>query len=538
MKLLTKQFFGKTTLLSLLAIFVVHILAVFIKDTSFTLPILSLIFALTFFASYKSTRIGILIAFIEVFVGGHGHLIDTMIGTFSLSLRMVIFFAVMSAWGLKFLQGKEKLNFDTLRDAPWLAIIGAIGIGVLIGFVNNPAGIVIDDANVYVSIAYLLPILSIQWNSFKRKMLLQGFAASVIWTVLLTFTLSYVFTHYGANITSQVYTFVRDTRLAEITLQSVSNADGDIIHPWAASILGNEGYWYRVFMPSQFFVAIASLMFLSITLFVWRGKKIFVEWYIAGGAIIATLLFSGSRSFLVGLLAGSAYIVGMYLMREKRRFKDVFVASYRLLVMSVVAIILMLMMIVAPFNGQPSISSAAFYKTSANTTRDMAVTSRWALLSPLTESIMKSPIIGSGFGTTVVYESDDPRIIEETGGVYETYRFEWGYHDIWLKMGILGLLSYMWYFAVIILLSIKQSKTQKSRWIIISLSAGIVALFSTHIFSPYLNHSIGIISMIFIIPFLIEKKEVKSKEKDSKFNKIANLQVLAKQPSTITSSKR
>src|SRR5690606_26879171 len=58
---------------------------------------------------------------------------------------------------------------------------------------------------------------------------------------------------------------------------------------------------------------------------------------------------------------------------------------------------------------------------------------------------MKRPILGSGYGTTVTYETSDPRLLSTIGSSYTTYAFEWGYHDIWLKIGVVGASVYAWF---------------------------------------------------------------------------------------------
>ena len=51
--------------------------------------------------------------------------------------------------------------------------------------------------------------------------------------------------------------------------------------------------------------------------------------------------------------------------------------------------------------------------------------------------------MGRGFGATVTYQTRDPRILADNGsGEYTTYAFEWGWLDIWLKLGIFGLAAY------------------------------------------------------------------------------------------------
>ena len=134
---------------------------------------------------------------------------------------------------------------------------------------------------------------------------------------------------------------------------------------------------------------------------------------------------------------------------------------------------------------------------------EAAASSRINQLKPLLYAIAKHPIIGSGFGTTITYKSDDPRIL----GNYTTYAFEWGYLDLVLKFGLFGMIIYLILIFKILnkLLNFKflilnfkiNSKFQiqnnkKNYGLRIGFGLALVALLVVNIFSPYLNHPLGI----------------------------------------------
>ena len=73
---------------------------------------------------------------------------------------------------------------------------------------------------------------------------------------------------------------------------------------------------------------------------------------------------------------------------------------------------------------------------------------------------------------------------------------------MWLKMGLLGLIAFLVYFIIVLLSGRDHMKKQSQHWLIYALLASIVALFVTHTFSPYLNHPIGIVWMLFVLPFI------------------------------------
>ncbi|MCH8049627.1 hypothetical protein IH979_02855 [Patescibacteria group bacterium] len=144
------------------------------------------------------------------------------------------------------------------------------------------------------------------------------------------------------------------------------------------------------------------------------------------------------------------------------------------------------------------------------------------------EQIQRSPIIGSGFGTEVTFISDDPRVRAiNPSGEWTTYRFEWGYQDIWLKTGVLGLIAFGWYAILIFIAVIFTMKRHGNAWLSAGLGAGVLALFIINIFTPFLNHPIGIISMLFVLPFLdfegLTKKFQESRAKARRFSAVKEM---------------
>jgi O-antigen ligase len=126
----------------------------------------------------------------------------------------------------------------------------------------------------------------------------------------------------------------------------------------------------------------------------------------------------------------------------------------------------------------------------ADATSDAAASSRYALLPLLWQKISNNPILGEGFGTTVTYNAKDPRLTNASAGglgTYTTYAFEWGWLDVWLKIGLLGLLAYLLLFGKII-----QAAFKKNTWLSYGLTAGLLLIIIVSFFSPYTNHPLGI----------------------------------------------
>jgi O-antigen ligase len=111
-------------------------------------------------------------------------------------------------------------------------------------------------------------------------------------------------------------------------------------------------------------------------------------------------------------------------------------------------------------------------------------------LPVLWKEVSASPLWGKGFGTTVTYVTSDPRItLSTTDGKYTTYAFEWGWLDLWLKTGLIGVLGYLWLFYMLLSDCYRLMRRGDSRALAVGLS--LSALGVLHFFTPYLNHPLG-----------------------------------------------
>ena len=510
----------------------VHVLAFFVRDGALELPLLVLLGLAALIIGIKSLPHGLAIAFAEIFVGGHGHLLAAELFGFSVSLRMALFGAVMLAWLYHVARGARP-TFLKGRDAPWLLLFLAVIIAFILGYLRNGFGPAFDDMNGYATILYLLPIITIPWDQTKKRLLLQTLAASVTWILFFTALLGYLFTHLSGDQTNVLYQFVRDARLAEITLQVADSSVAGWMSTLSVWLLGEGDYWFRIFMPSQFFALVGLLICLSLLLIMWRDQKMPVWLSVGTAGLIGLFALHLSRSFLLGVLAGGVIVFFASAATGKSRFRNISKRTVGLVVLAAVGFAAVWALIVIPLPTRPDLSDAAFFSTSSDTGREEAVSSRWNLLGPMNETIMQRPVFGSGFGTEVTYTSDDPRIRsgEETGE-YTTYRFEWGWHDVWLKMGLLGLIAFVWLFWSLWRGARRSLSARGHKWLVVGLFGGICALAIVHVFSPYLNHPIGLGYLLFVLPFL-DFLDKKTPEKVGKGLK--TLQLNLKQPSPVPS---
>lgn len=390
----------------------------------------------------------------ELVVGSKGYLFFAHPGSATVSIRMALFcITVMAALPLVVRQWRGVRK--SVLSKTFLLFIGWIIIAMLIGIIrNNGLNGVYTDANAFIYLA-LLPAWWVllrgdpKWRTNMLLVLMAG--ATVIgiksWLAVLLFGKDIAGIH-------TLYAWIRNTGVGEVTYIN-SNI-------------------FRVFFQSQIY----SLLTLCFLLAAWTRQQVprWIIWPLAATAL--GLYISLSRSFWLGFAVFFIVLV-VWLVRRKQ-----WVAFQRLAIIVPLGIFAWAMMIWAL--SFPSWSLSAGHAGSVVSRlqgggASAASTARVNQIQPLLRAIGHHPVLGSGFGTPVTYFSTDPTV----HGWRTTSAFELGYFDLWLKIGLVGLLLYA---AWILQLWRKLFRTT---WGLIFITAS-VALVVTHLTSPYLNHPLGL----------------------------------------------
>ncbi|MDO8505076.1 MAG: O-antigen ligase family protein [bacterium] len=496
--------------------------------------------------SLRRLEYGLYFVLADLILGGKsGALFSFQYDGFFLSLRMALFIIVMGVWAGKMIlqmikhltpsnSPSERGRNDSISPPArggvrggggggvmqWWSVLGlAIAWGIIFGVARgNNFGDLFLDANGYFYAAMILPFwwVCMRMDAKGRcewmRMLKMVFFAATTLLALKTLFAVYWFTHAGNNLIGAnlvpFYRWVRDTGVGEIT--------------WLPGNFARVFFQSHVYNVVAFFVLLASVVHrrsagLHVPLWRWlsgtRGAALLV---LNTSVIIVSL----SRSFWVGTIAGLGVLV-ISLWSSVR--KDAFdrrvlspatpycesaraLARYSVTLIAAVLGALLLLLVVARFPfPRPSPADLGDAVQSRLEAGD-AGQSRWNLLPPLTREALEHPILGSGFGTRVTYISNDPRIREvNSTGEYSTTAFEWGWVDLWLKMGILGLIAYA---GLLIALGRAIYRTVAFP-LSCTLIAGLAALAAIHVFTPYLNHPLGfgILVLFTVIPAGIAKQE-------------------------------
>jgi hypothetical protein len=462
--MLDKKYFFQTSIFSfffLLLSFLVFLLP------QFNNPVWCLIVILALIISLIKLEWGLYIALGELFFGSMGYLFGLNLGGFFLSIRLGLFLVIMAVWLVKALleliKAKKLTKYFTLRHSPlakWYLLLGVVLIwGVVWGYLRqNAFNNLFFDFNAWLFFLYILPFYDVL-NKEKISQVLGILAGSIAVLSLLTFFSFLVFTQNWANIAPSFYKWIRDLRLGEITF-----AGGNL---------------WRVFLQSQIYAAIGAVLFF----WLWLKKydyqlRInnyeFVLFFVSG----LTTIISLSRSYWLGCLGAWGILFLWLLIKDKIGIKKVLSLGLVLITAVVIQVLLVW--------GIAGVGSGQLLTKRITEITDAAGASRWNQLKPLGLAITSYPIIGSGFGTTVTYQSQDPRILKNSpNGWYTTYAFEWGYLDMLLKIGLFGLVIYL------ILIGKIIKGMGNGEWGM-GMILGLVVILLASIFSPYMNHPLGI----------------------------------------------
>ncbi|MDA3839666.1 MAG: O-antigen ligase [Patescibacteria group bacterium] len=477
--------------------------------SEFNVVVFLAIVLFVFVISLKNIEYGLWFSFVELIIGSKGYLFYVSIFSFSLSIRIGIWLAVMLAFFIKISllfykkylpdikKGKVEIKaflkesvFDNQFLKYYFYLFAFVFFSLFIAVIkgNNIKNIFLDF-NAWIFLSYIFPVYYVYFkNSTKINSLYSIILAAITWVTVKTFFLLYIFSHNILSVIPTIYLWVRKTGVGEITRM--------------------DGGFSRIFFQSHIYFLPLFFVFLGILLFIIFSQKekaslekITYYWFFVSAFLMAINLITFSRSNWVGLLFG-LFIVFLYILIVYK-FKKTLIFLLSFFLISVLSLFLITATVKFPFPSPNSNFNTAnlLSERAKQISGEAGVSSRWALLKPLLNEIKESPIVGAGFGKTVTYVSSDPRVLENSpDGVYETFAFEWGWLDLWLKLGILGVLFYL-YFLYKILSSIFLNKNISNNFDSIfnlSLALGLFLIIIVNFFSPYLNHPLGFGYLIFV----------------------------------------
>jgi hypothetical protein len=515
MPIFLKNFVNKVILKLILAIFVIEIFSLI----SFKSALLSAIFfilisiAALLFTLYK-LEYGLYIALIELIIGSYGYLFYLQLPGFKAPIRLAIFLIVFFVWLFKYFQARD--FFNLLKKSRivqnLILFLAFLGIGFINGLLHhNGLTNTFFDFNGYLYFGLFFVFLEVFKNEKQIINFLKILIASLIYISLKIFITLYFFSHGFLNISDLLYHWIRDTRVGEITYAGAN--------------------FFRIFFQSQIWSLIGIFVILGLIIAILltqkkplchpeqsvgsitaQSPKFLTEFTLSVNEgfgmtgrlfllliiIQTSILISLSRSFWLGGIAGFLALFAYLIFKERLKLKKLAQIFLIILISGIISILLLISIANFPIPKPSSELALLLFKNRFTAFfGEAGVSSRWNQLPVLTAQIKKAPILGTGFGTSLTYKSNDPRIKNESNpeGWYTTYTFEWGYLDTITEMGIIGLLIYLGLIAQIFYrgFAVMVSSVEPSaKPLYAGFLIGLIVLIVVNMFSPYLNHPLGI----------------------------------------------
>ncbi len=392
----------------------------------------------------------------ELVIGGQGYLLFTEIHGFRLTLRMILFGLVLLAGGMQWLRRRQLAWNPGLTAAVyvlgWVSVLAAVGLARGYGLSN-----VFSDANgyFYIAMAFGWWLILRAKSDWRSEVFTIVFAGSVVIGLKSWMTMT-LFGQAPVGIDAW-YQWIRNTGTGEIT-----------------HIQGNI---WRVFFQSQIYCLLAALIAYA-GLLMKRAESWWL-WPLFFGSLGTVI--SLSRSFWLG---GAVAVIGLTIWAWRRQGWKILWTG---LLMAGVATGIWLMLswsinwpyVIAPTGQSTSPNPIAARFDAPGSAQ--AADARRLQLQPLWQAILHQPVVGHGFGASLTYYNPDPRI----QALHSTHTFELGYLDQWFKMGLVGLLLLAW------LLGRTLRKLAGTKWWELTVGT-VLAIGIVHIFSPYLNHPLGL----------------------------------------------
>lgn len=429
----------------------------------------------------KNLALAVVLLIAELVVGSFGHLTQISVYDTQISLRLGLFIVSFGVMFYNICIDRKHIIFSHPWRWWYVGAIASLLWAVGVGYYNWVSlDKLVLDVNGYLYIL-LLPLFLQIFEEYENGEIIRlaklVLVPAIIWLSLRTIFLLYTFTHFDIEAITWLYKWYRDTGLGEIT-------------PAGAG-------FFRIFSQSHIYSAVASVLG-----FAWLWKEIDDKnykfwrqsWLPIFVVVFMCLIASMSRSLWLGVASSWLLVPLLSPLTRYRTYLIYLVISFVLVIISAGAV-LETSRVTWPIKPQADKTAQVF---SSRFNVEPAGMSRLKLLPPLLQAINISPIYGSGFGSSVTYYSADPRLINSSAGgtgLTTTSAFEWGYLDLWLKFGLLGMALYLMWLIRPLLFGLQLWHRHNMTG---AAALALSAVFITNITTPYLNHPLGLGIIMFL----------------------------------------
>jgi O-antigen ligase len=413
---------------------------------------------------------GLLFLLFEFLAGHEGHCFSAG----GVSLRLALFLVVMAIWLARKISKSDFKNFRfrkiislpfTPLSFTFLAFLLVVLFSLARGCWQNNYFLARGDFVNYAYLFLIFPLSEVIGKAFFQKKGQQIIEAGVIGISFLTIIVFFLFATNLVAVHDQFYWWWRQTVFGKATLA------------------GNN--FFRIVSSAHLLILPLFLVFLSFLIKPQTRKKKFIFLALLSGLV---LVINFSRAYFLGIFFGLLFLlVGV-------KFKKWL--PFALLVVFVLVFEFSLLNF---FINQSS--NVGYFqermKSIATPEEELSAQTRLSILPSLVEKIKANPFFGEGLGSTVSYINPLTQKKDLTSHV------DWGYLEIWLENGFLGLSLYVFLLFLVLVqgykLFLHAQQNSFSQRFLVGLSAGLIALMVATLTGPYLFHALGIFYLVGVI---------------------------------------
>lgn len=460
----------------------------------------------TIILTWRKTVYGVYLIVAELALGSQGYLFFLPLENFKISLRIALFSLVLGLWLIKKTFIWWRTNNHSLTNWWNLILIKPLGplyryylflaLAIVWGLIwgllrQNSTLLVLTDFNNWLFFLLAPLVLDCLKDNQQRQKILVILAGAT--TALATRILFLEYIH-GQNfiLTMELfYRWLADYFLLDITFL--------------------RSNFYRIFGESQVYGLLSLALILTLLAFKNQNFKKF--WlYLWAILVTAAIIISFSRSYWVGMAGGLLILSAWLIFFRRLSWPDFtrWILKLSGILIGALALILLILNL-PPGKGSLNFSNALTERLTKNENAGQA---RLNQIRPLTQAISRHPIIGSGWGTTVTYKTSLPALKrhDNPDGEIKTFAFEWGYLDLLLKIGLAGIIIYGLLFWKTFQLGWQFIKERRADFTseqiqVVGWLLGCLIILGVNIFSPYLNHPLGIGILILTQAWILNFKE-------------------------------
>ena len=402
----------------------------------------------------------------EWFFGQSGHMFEF----YGLSLGLVLFVVLMAGWlAHKIIKQEQIMFFGRSISVGWLLFVLFLFLAVLCGYWNHHSeSLIVGDALSYSFLLLIFPLIEFLQVIKNRQWLIRIVAAAILGIGIFTILNLLAYSLHLSQVHDSYYWWIRNVLIGKVTDTG-------------------QGF-FRIVLPAHLWFLPALLVVLA----AWWQKevslKIKKQLLLLAIFLSLALLINFSRAYFLGLMVG---LLLFKIFLPWRRW---------LLFLLVVVLVLIVEFNVIYFITTKHWSGFGFLSgrlgTIVQPEDEMSSLTRLRILPDLLTNIKNNLLTGVGLGATIAYQ--DP--LSQT--LKSTYYIDWGWLQLLVGVGLLGLVAYLIFLGQIITGLIKKIRARFNQTIYVGLLSGLLALMIATLTGPFLFHPLGIFYQLIIISLL------------------------------------